>query len=113
MPKPLTINMLAEAMEERLGPVFGSPEYLADPIKLARAEKRLRDAAMGHVQCLLSTIKEAGWKVVPEVPTEEMLDAYWHQTGESKEMRSRTHAYMLRYYPAMLSSSPDIEDTHS
>lgn len=48
-----------------------------------------------------------GWQLVPKEPTEEMLDAYWHQTGESKEMRSRTHAYMRRYYSAMLSASPE------
>jgi hypothetical protein len=41
--------------------------------------------------------------VVPVMPSEAMLDAYWHQTGESREMRSRTHASMCRYYSAMLS----------
>lgn len=34
-------------------------------------------------------------------PTTEMLDVYWHQTGESKEMRDRTHAYMRRCFAAM------------
>lgn len=47
-----------------------------------------------------------GWKLVPVEPTEAMLDAYWKQTGESKEMRSRTHAYMRRYWSAMLAATP-------
>ncbi|MDO6966930.1 hypothetical protein [Rhizobium alvei] len=47
------------------------------------------------------------WKMVPLEPTEEMLDAYWKLTGESKEMRARTHAYMRRYYKAMLAAAPE------
>jgi hypothetical protein len=39
------IRRVADRIEERMGPVFGSPEYLADPVKLARAEKRRRDSA--------------------------------------------------------------------
>lgn len=38
-------------------------------------------------------------------PTDAMLDAYWRQTGESKEMRSRTHAYMRRYFSAMINAA--------
>lgn len=45
-------------------------------------------------------------KLVPVEPTDEMLDAYWEQTGESREMRARTHAYMRRYWSAMLTASP-------
>jgi hypothetical protein len=35
-----------------------------------------------------------------------MLDAYWRQTGESKEMRTRTHNYMRRYWSKMLAAAP-------
>lgn len=47
-----------------------------------------------------------GMVMVPREPTEAMLDAYWTQTGESKEMRARVHAYMRRYWTAMLSAAP-------
>jgi len=47
-----------------------------------------------------------GMAVVPVIPTEEMLDAYWDQTGESREMRARTHVSMRRYYAAMLAVAP-------
>ncbi len=40
-----TIARIADRIEERMGPLFGSPEYLADPIKRARAEKRRREGA--------------------------------------------------------------------
>lgn len=35
-------------------------------------------------------------------PTEEMLDASWLLTGESEEMRSRTHNRYTRHYSAMI-----------
>ena len=43
---------------------------------------------------------------VPREATDEMLDAHWAQTGESREMRHRTHALMRRHYRAMLAASP-------
>ncbi|MGU3399271.1 hypothetical protein ACLBWS_05935 [Brucellaceae bacterium D45D] len=39
-------------------------------------------------------------------PNEAMLDAYWHQAGESKEMRSRTHISERRYWQVMFDASP-------
>jgi hypothetical protein len=51
-----------------------------------------------------------GYAIVPKEPTETMLDAYWHQCGESKEMRERTHAYGRRYYQAMLAAAPIPEN---
>lgn len=53
------------------------------------------------------------WKLVPVELTEAMLDAYWAQTGESREMRSRTHAYMRRYWSAMLAAAPATEQEHA
>lgn len=44
----------------------------------------------------------AGWKLVPVEPTEEILDAYWRQTGESREMRSRVHERARHYWQAQL-----------
>ena len=37
--------VIADKIEAGSGPIFGSPEYLADPVKLARAEKRRRENA--------------------------------------------------------------------
>jgi hypothetical protein len=39
-------------------------------------------------------------------PTEATLDAYWVQSGESKEMRSRVHSRADRYWRSMLNASP-------
>lgn len=38
-------------------------------------------------------------------PTEEMLDAFWNQTGESREMRSRVHSRARRYHEAMIDAA--------
>lgn len=35
-------------------------------------------------------------------PTPEMVDASWRLTGESKEMRSRTHIHYARHFTAMI-----------
>lgn len=48
----------------------------------------------------------AGWQLVPKQPTEEMLDAYWGQTGESEAMRSRVHARAKIHYHVMLAAAP-------
>jgi hypothetical protein len=48
----------------------------------------------------------AGWKLVPEEPTEAMLDAYWHQAGESREMRARCHDTAFGRYRAMIAATP-------
>ena len=39
-------------------------------------------------------------------PTEEILDAYWHRSGESSEMRSRVHDRARCYYAGMRLASP-------
>ncbi|NML93826.1 hypothetical protein HHL27_09115 [Novosphingobium sp. TW-4] len=49
-----SVEEVADAIEARMGPVFGSPEYLADPVKLARAEKRRRDGAMTYATAVLA-----------------------------------------------------------
>ena len=38
-------------------------------------------------------------------PTEAMLDASWKLTGESKEMRPRTHAHYKRHWQAMIDAA--------
>lgn len=35
-------------------------------------------------------------------PSEGMVDASWHITGESKEMRPRTHTHYGRHWTAMI-----------
>lgn len=56
-------------------------------------------------------VKPAEWVLVPREATEEMLDAYWHSTGESREMRSRIHARGQRIYADFLAASPSPEGT--
>jgi hypothetical protein len=68
-----------------------------------------KEAARAHFEAAIRSalVEPDGWQLVPVEPTEAMLDAYWTQTGESKEMRSRTHAYMRRYYRAMLAAAKE------
>ncbi|SDJ25731.1 hypothetical protein SAMN05428983_0854 [Agrobacterium fabrum] len=63
-------------------------------------EARIRSALSAQVQDV------AGWQLVPVRPTEEMLDAYWGQTGESEAMRSRVQARAKMYYHVMLAAAP-------
>lgn len=52
------VERVADAIEAVMGPVFGSPEYLADPVKLARAEKRRRDGALAYARAALSAMPD-------------------------------------------------------
>ncbi|WCA57816.1 hypothetical protein G6M16_008930 [Agrobacterium tumefaciens] len=63
-------------------------------------EARIRLALSAQVQDV------AGWQLVPKEPTDEMLDAYWAQTGESELMRSRVHSRAKIHYEAMLATAP-------
>ena len=64
------IEAAKRAIEERMGPVFGSPEYLADTVKLARAEKRRHDSALSYATAAVDTLLDK-----LKSPTEEMLEA--------------------------------------
>jgi len=50
------------------------------------------------------------WVLVPVEPSEQMLDASWHQAGESRQMRERYHHRIKRHYDVMLSAAPPIPD---
>lgn len=52
------VERVADAIEAVMGPVFGSPEYLADPVKMARAEKRRRDGALAYARAALSAMPD-------------------------------------------------------
>lgn len=66
------IEKVARAIENLMGPVFGSPEYLADPVKLARAEKRRADGAAAYAQAAIAAMREAmvpvGWMPIETAP---------------------------------------------
>lgn len=47
-------------------------------------------------------------RVVPEEPTEAMLDAFWHGEGESKEMRLRSHDRARNQWSRMLAAAPQL-----
>lgn len=53
----------------------------------------------------LRTQAPASDEVIPREPTEAMLDAAWHLTGESKEMRARVHHRYRRYWQAMFDAA--------
>lgn len=71
-----------------------------DPVTREAIKRNIIDPLLSASAAL-----KGGMVLVPREPTEAMLDAYWHQTGESREMRERTHAYMRRYWEAMLTAA--------
>lgn len=54
------------AIRERMGPLVGSPEYLADPVKRARAEKRQADAAEFYADIGIRVYLTAEAAALPE-----------------------------------------------
>lgn len=64
---------VADALEARMGPLVGSPEYLADPVKRELAEKRRRDAAVGQASTALSIATPAILERAAE-PLQRRLD---------------------------------------
>lgn len=92
---------------EELVPRFA----LAGPVEAGAAD--YADWLAGHEPPETGFVKApahlagpAGWKLVPVEPTEAILDAYWRQAGESKEMRPRTHFSARRYWSEMLAVVP-------
>lgn len=53
-----SVERVADAIEACMGPLFGSPEYLADPVKRARAEKRRRDGAVTYATAVIAAMQE-------------------------------------------------------
>ncbi len=47
---------VADKIEASMGPLVGSPEYLADPIKRARSEKRRREGAEFYAQLAVDQV---------------------------------------------------------
>lgn len=64
---PEMIEATARALIECMGPLFGSPEYLADPVKLARAEKRRADGARTYALAAIRTLAPMMAEVMAEV----------------------------------------------
>lgn len=61
---------------------------------------RGRDGKRPHWEGFESTAR-AAIEAMRE-PTEDMLDASWKLTGESREMRARVHASVRRHHAAMI-----------
>lgn len=53
------VERVADAVQDVMGPVFGSPEYLADPVKLARAQKRRREGALAYARAIIPIVQAA------------------------------------------------------
>lgn len=76
------------------------PDQYAGVTEALRLVKEARSSLSAQVQDV------AGWQLVPTQPTEDMLDAYWGQTGESEAMRSRVHSRAKILYHVMLAAAP-------
>lgn len=68
---PEMIEATARALIECMGPLFGSPEYLADPVKLARAEKRRADGAKTYALAATRTLAPMMAEVMAEMAEAE------------------------------------------
>lgn len=77
--------------------------------------KRRHDTTPEHLETFLERAIGYHWEsyivqarkciMAMREPDEAMLDGAWHQAGESKEMRSRTHAHYRRFYTAMIDAT--------
>lgn len=61
---------------EMMGPIFGSPEYLADPVKLARAEKHREDTASAYVNRILAIAMPAAFEMAAKVADKRAEDRF-------------------------------------
>jgi hypothetical protein len=76
------------------------------PAELLEAVARALPEYLGTMNRLL--LADAALAIVREAlrePSEAMLDGYWHQAGESREMRPRTHVSARHYWRAMFAAS--------
>lgn len=69
------IEAMARAIYLEMGPVFGTPEYLARPGNVERLQARQQSAAEKWAEAALSALEALGMVVVPRVATEAMLKA--------------------------------------
>jgi len=72
---PEHIEAVARALRELMGPLFGSPEYLADPINRARSEKQQADAALSQAQAAITALQALGYRYVGSTQTVAPLSA--------------------------------------
>lgn len=78
---PEMIEATARALIECMGPLFGSPEYLADPVKLARAEKRRADGAKTYALAAIRTLAPMMAEVFAGVIDTHKPDASFDDSG--------------------------------
>lgn len=104
---------LARVLASALGDDFDAAfESKSEWIK-ERGGEPFRDVNMPHkgdyleaVSALLIELEAAGWVVVPEVPSKEMLEAVIPQDGSGATKMS--HQVLLDYYSLMLRARPKI-----
>ena len=78
-------DVMIAAVVENIGPVVGTPEYLARPGNVERLEARRLNAATSHIDAALSALEAAGW----ELNRKGTLDNVRAElTARAKEMQS-------------------------
>lgn len=96
MTKPLTLDDLASALWRSESGGTGEFDFLNEISK---------DIYRLHARAILTTIKEAGYAIVPVRPTEEMLRAVDDEDEDKFVARGRA----VSAWQAMQSASPQIE----
>lgn len=86
------------SMVEKVARAIAEAEgfQLPNDMSLPYAEGSRIGMSMAKARAAIEAMRE---------PDEGMLDAYWHQAGESKEMRPRTHHSAKRYYQVMIDAA--------
>lgn len=83
------VDSVADRIEALIGPVVGSPEYLADPVKLARAEKRRRDHAVSlagiAIEAMQPAIREAELRGMKRMQDRVLMVLGGYRDGMSAE----------------------------
>lgn len=99
--------------DDEIQKIVGQAAISLDPINNSHA----RHMPMDFYRALFTALAHApapgiadGWQLVPLEPTEAILDGFWRQSGESREMRARVHERARYYWRAMLTAAPQAKD---
>lgn len=77
------VEAMARAIRVEMGPVFGTPEYLARPGNVERLEARQQSAADKWAEAALTALEARGLAVVKVPPGHAIMFAKMDEPGAS------------------------------
>lgn len=99
------VEAMARAIRVEMGPVFGTPEYLARPGNVGRLEARQQSAADKWAEAALTALEASGLAVVSETRLRTLADVVENHAMFSSKDRVVSH--VVTEITAMLSASKD------